>query len=107
MMNRRITFVAVGIAALSVTLLFAQLNRAGSVSAQTASDIAKTAPALDEHAGHMMAAQRNAAAVALPRNANLPPDADAAKDQLSKSTRHGEWVDIKPANGPALKTFVV
>ena len=107
MMSRRITFLAIGITALSVTLLFAQLNRAGSVSAQTASDIAKTAPAVDEHAGHLMAAPQNAAAATRPRNANLPPDADAAKDQLAKSTRHGEWVDIKPASGPAIKTFVV
>src|SRR5207244_9523178 len=41
------------------------------------------------------------------RNANLPPDADAAKEQLAKSPRHQEWVDIKMTDGPALKSFVV
>jgi carboxymethylenebutenolidase len=46
-------------------------------------------------------------AAAGPRNPNLPPDADAAKAQLASSPRHGEWVDIPMANGPALKSFVV
>jgi len=41
------------------------------------------------------------------RNPNLPPDDAGAKDQLSKSPRHGEWVDIKMANGPAINSFVV
>jgi len=59
----------------------------------------------DEHAGHVMAAMQGGAAAA--RNANLPPDADAAKPQLDKSPRHQEWVDVKMANGPAIKTFVV
>jgi carboxymethylenebutenolidase len=41
------------------------------------------------------------------RNPNLPPDADAAKEQLAKSPRHGEWVDIKMAHPPAIRSFVV
>lgn len=59
----------------------------------------------DTHAGHAMDAAQGAAAG--PRNPNLPPDADAAKAQLEKSSRHQEWVDIKMANGPAIKSFVV
>jgi carboxymethylenebutenolidase len=59
----------------------------------------------DAHAGHTMEMQAPGAAA--PRNPNLPPDADAAKAQLASSPRHGEWVDIPMANGPALKSFVV
>src|SRR5438309_7248823 len=59
----------------------------------------------DVHAGHTMpAAQTPAPGV---RDPSLPPDADAATEQLAKSPRHGEWVDIKMANGPAIKSFVV
>src|SRR2546423_226597 len=58
----------------------------------------------DPHAGHAMP---QTAAPSGVRNPDLPPDADAAKDQLAKSPRHGEWVDIKMANGPAIHSFVV
>lgn len=37
----------------------------------------------------------------------IPPDAEHAKEALAKSTRHGEWVDVKLADGPALATWVV
>src|SRR6185436_15209470 len=37
----------------------------------------------------------------------LPPDADTAKERLDRSTRHGEWIDVQMAEGPAIKTFVV
>jgi carboxymethylenebutenolidase len=43
----------------------------------------------------------------MPRNPNLPPDNNAAKAQIDSSPRHGEWVDVKQASGPALKTWVV
>lgn len=75
-----------------------------------ASAVLSVAPALaqdhDPHAGHMMEMQA-AAVPSGPRNPNLPPDADAAKAQLASSPRHQEWIDVKMANGPALKTFVV
>lgn len=61
----------------------------------------------DPHAGHAMEAQQAAAASNVPRNQNLPPDADAAPAQLKASPRHSEWVDIKNGNGPAIKSFVV
>ena len=61
----------------------------------------------DPHTGHTMRAAQATASTTAARNANLPPDADAAKDQLATSPRHGEWVDIKMANGPAIKSFVV
>jgi carboxymethylenebutenolidase len=60
----------------------------------------------DPHAGHMMDTPQ-AAAPSGQRNPNLPPDADAAKDQLAKSPRHGEWVDVKNGSGPAIHSFVV
>jgi len=62
----------------------------------------------DPHAGHAM--ERPAApatATATPRNEALPPDADQAKRALSKSPRHGEWVDIKLPDGGKLVTWVV
>jgi carboxymethylenebutenolidase len=61
---------------------------------------------MDEHAGHLMAVAPSAQSAAA-RNPNLPPDSDAAKPRLDKSSRHGEWVDIKQAGGPSLKSFVV
>src|SRR5207249_5951215 len=95
----RITVGALIIAAFSVTIAFAQFQRAERATSPVS--------IVDEHAGHMMMASPQNAAASMPRNQNLPPDADAAKPQLDKSPRHGEWVDIKVANGPALKTFVV
>jgi len=37
----------------------------------------------------------------------IPPDAEHAKAALSSSTRHGEWVDVKLADGKKLSTWVV
>jgi carboxymethylenebutenolidase len=60
----------------------------------------------DPHAGH--AAEKPAAPAApAPRNEALPPDADAAKEALAKSPRHGEWVDIKLPDGGKVVTWVV
>ena len=67
---------------------------------------AQTGPA-DPHAGHGMANQAAPATASAPRNASLPPDANAAAEQLKTSPRHGEWVDIKNGTGPAIKSFVV
>ena len=67
-------------------------------------------PAANPHAGHSMELQAAAATTTQPaaRNPNLPPDANAATEQLKSSPRHGEWVDIKSSNGGApIKTFVV
>jgi carboxymethylenebutenolidase len=61
--------------------------------------------AQDDHAGHAMQAGQTAAAHA--RNPNLPPDNESAKEQVASSPRHGEWVDIKMAGGPALNSFVI
>ena len=41
------------------------------------------------------------------RDPNLPPDEDAAKEQLARSTLKSEWVDIKMADGQTIKTFIV
>lgn len=81
----RITIGAAAIAALSVAPAFSQ----------------------DEHAGHAMAPTQPPAAATGTRNPSLPPDNDAAREQLAKSPRHGEWVDIKMAGGPAINTFVI
>ena len=67
---------------------------------------AQTGPA-DPHAGHGMASQAAPATASAARNVSLPPDANAAGDQLKTSPRHGEWVDIKNGTGPAVKSFVV
>jgi carboxymethylenebutenolidase len=40
-------------------------------------------------------------------NAAVPPDAAHAKEALAKSTRHGEWVDVKLPDGKKLVTWVV
>ncbi len=39
--------------------------------------------------------------------AQVPPDADQAKDALAKSPRHGEWVDVALPGGGKLVTWVV
>jgi carboxymethylenebutenolidase len=46
-------------------------------------------------------------AVARAANDAIPPDADHAKDALARSTRHGEWVDVKLPDGKKLETWVV
>jgi carboxymethylenebutenolidase len=46
-------------------------------------------------------------AVAVAAPAGLPADAEHAKEALEKSTRHGEWVDVKMPDGSKLVTWVV
>ena len=109
-MNARITMGAAAIAALSVAVAFAELERIGHAAqiderSGRATDGAMGDMSMDAHAGHIMASAQSAPAMA--RNQNLPPDNGAAKAQLDQSPRHGEWVDIKWASGPALKSFVV
>ena len=41
-----------------------------------------------------------------PRNPSLPPAEAQAKDALNSSPRHGEYVDVPMAGGPALKTWI-
>jgi carboxymethylenebutenolidase len=94
-MNARITMGATAIAALSVAVTFARVGDKNMGGMQ-----------MDVHAGHQMA-QAAQHAVAMPRNPNLPPDNAAAKAQIESSPRHGEWVDVKQASGPALKSWVV
>jgi carboxymethylenebutenolidase len=55
-------------------------------------------------AGTLLAVSLTAAAQ---RNEMIPPDADQAKAALSKSPRHGEWVDLKLPDGGKLVTWVV
>ena len=91
-MRARMMLAAIAIAALSVAPAVAEAPHAAHAGQ-------------DVHAGHTMpAAQTPAPGV---RDPNLPPDNDAAKDQLAKSPRHGEWVDVKLAGGPAINSFVV
>ncbi|HYN43653.1 MAG TPA: dienelactone hydrolase family protein [Thermoanaerobaculia bacterium] len=64
---------------------------------------------VDPHAGHAHAAPATTAQAAapLPPNEAIPPDAEGAKAALAKSPRHGEWVDLKLADGTKLLTWVV
>jgi len=82
-MNVQIIFVATTIAALFAAPAFAQ----------------------DEHAGHATRPAQTAAPGV--RDPNLPPDNDAAKEQIAKSPRHAEWVDIKMATGAPINSFVI
>ena len=41
------------------------------------------------------------------KDQGIPPDAEHAKATLEKSTRHGEWVDVKLSDGKPLATWVV
>jgi carboxymethylenebutenolidase len=42
------------------------------------------------------------------RDERLPPSEERAKTALEKSSRHGEWVDVKPQSGGApIRTWVV
>ena len=63
-------------------------------------------PAQDAHADHA-APGPQAAAAAKPRDPNLPPGETDAKAALETSPRHGEWVDVKRASGPAIRAYVV
>jgi carboxymethylenebutenolidase len=43
-----------------------------------------------------------------PRDENLPPGEEQAKAALEKSSRHGEWVDVKlPSGGTPVRAWVV
>src|SRR5688500_15139064 len=60
------------------------------------------------HVHETPAAAPAAQAAPLPRDENLPPSQDQAKAALEKSTRHGEYVDIKlPSGGTPIRTWVV
>lgn len=49
-----------------------------------------------------------AAPAPAPRDENLPPGESQAKAALEKSSRHGEWVDIKlPSGGTPIRAWVV
>jgi carboxymethylenebutenolidase len=48
-----------------------------------------------------------AAAPAAPRDENLPAAEETAKAALEKSPRHGEYVDVKGADGTPIRTWVV
>src|SRR5215210_9526274 len=49
-----------------------------------------------------------AAPAPAPRDENLPPSEEQAKAALNKSSRHGEWVDVKLSSGGApIRTWVV
>jgi carboxymethylenebutenolidase len=47
------------------------------------------------------------ASAALAAGNVVPPDAEHAKAALASSPRHGEWVDVKLADGKKLATWVV
>jgi len=53
------------------------------------------------------AAPAASAAAAAPRDENLPPAEETAKAALEKSPRHGEYVDVKGADGAPIRTWVV
>jgi len=82
-MNVQIIFVATTIAAVFAAPAFAQ----------------------DEHADHATRPAQTAAPGV--RDPNLPPDNDAAKEQIAKSPRHAEWVDIKMATGAPINSFAI
>ena len=84
-MTGRIAFAAAAIAALLRSPAFAQ----------------------DDHSSHLMQSTQPTQNAAAMRDPNLPPDNDAAKEQLAKSPRHGEWVDIKLASGAPINSFVL
>jgi carboxymethylenebutenolidase len=66
------------------------------------------APAIDTHAGHVMAGHiTDQQPPTKPDNPAIPPDNAASAARLTISPRHGEWVDIKMPSGGALKSFVV
>jgi carboxymethylenebutenolidase len=82
-MTARIAVATMAIAGLSVATAFAQTTHA-------------------EHAGHMM----EQSATAAPNNLKLPADEEGAKQRLSTSPRHSEWVKIV-VSGTPVNTFVV
>jgi carboxymethylenebutenolidase len=69
--------------------------------------VPQPAPAPPAHAAPQTAVAP-AAAMASPRDANLPPSEAQAKAVLDKSPRHGEYVDIKlAAGGMPIRTWIV
>jgi carboxymethylenebutenolidase len=63
--------------------------------------------AAQEHMGHGIAAPTAAAPVPVARDESLPPSEQQAKGALDKSTRHGEFVDVKMPAGVPVKAWVV
>ncbi len=62
----------------------------------------------DEHAAHLQATPPSQTAVfQVPVNEKLPPASDSARAAIEKSPRHGEWVSVPYAGGPAIKSWVV
>ncbi len=59
----------------------------------------------DPHSDHMMPAPSMQAP--RPMNESLPPDAEHAKEALSKSPRHREWVDVVMPDGQKITTYIV
>lgn len=61
-----------------------------------------------EHAAHLQATSAAQTAVfQVPVNEKLPPASDRARTAIDKSPRHGEWVSVPNADGPAIKSWVV
>lgn len=88
-----------------VTLFFAAMAIAAPVLAQTP---AQQAPAMPGGAPGGRAGAPQAATIDVPWNDAIPPGTnDHAARALKESSRHGEWVDIKMADGTALKSWVV
>jgi carboxymethylenebutenolidase len=64
-----------------------------------------SAPAIEEHAGHVAPAA-SAATDVMHQDPTLPADAAGTPARLNASPRHGEWVVIN-AGGDSLRAFVV
>jgi carboxymethylenebutenolidase len=69
------------------------------------------APSVDEHTGHMSAADQASPSVGQASQGNLalPPSNNAAKARLEASPRHGEWVKIawEPGSSDSLMAWIV
>ena len=69
------------------------------------------APSVDEHMGHMNAADQASPNVSQANQGNLalPPSNNAAKARLEASPRHGEWVKIawEPGSSDSLMAWIV
>lgn len=89
-----------------VTLFLAAMAIAAPVLAQTP---APQAPAMPGGApGGRAGGAPQAANIDVPWNDAIPPGTpEHAARALKESSRHGEWVDIKMADGTALKSWVV
>jgi carboxymethylenebutenolidase len=75
--------------------------------------LAGTAAAQHEHSTATPSPNASPAASPSPANApvpfdeTLPPPEETSKAALERSPRHGEWVDVKLADGTPLRTWVV